>query len=323
MSDEITVVLEGELAGLRLDKALAKAVPDLSRARLQALIAAGMVADDNGRILTSGSMKAAPGLTVSIELPPPEAAEPEPQDIPLTIVFEDEHLIVLDKPAGMVVHPAAGNPDGTLVNALLFHCGEQLSGIGGVRRPGIVHRLDKETSGLMVVAKSDAAHQGLAAQFEDRSLSRRYLAFVWGIALPPNGQIDAAIGRDHRDRKRMSVVEHGGKPARTHYTTKDRFAMTASLGECELDTGRTHQIRVHLASIGHPLIGDPVYGDSRQARRHEQSLSEEVREAIPADRQALHAYELHFRHPVTGQSCVYTSSLPDDLLLLLQRLRTI
>jgi len=296
----------------------------LLRVRIQGLMQDGRVIAANGTPLTNPAQKLRDPATIIITIPVAIEAEPKPQNIPIIIVHEDDHLLVIDKPAGMVVPPAAGNYDGTLVNALLYHCGNRLSGIGGVRRPGIVHRLDKETtSGLMVVAKSDQAHHGLAAQFADRTLSRRYTAFVWGVISPPKGQIDAAIGRHAQNRKKMAVVEARGKHAVTHYETIERFGRAASRIECRLETGRTHQIRVHLTSLGHPLLGDAIYGETRQSRRLNQALPEPVRQSVPQDRQALHAHKLSFEHPITKMACVYTSPLPEDLSLLMKALRTI
>ncbi|OWJ59867.1 RluA family pseudouridine synthase [Inquilinus limosus] len=305
----LVVTIHPDAAGQRLDRALADAVPDLSRSRLQALIAAGCVREGE-RTVEDASTKVKPGQRFEIRVPPPVRAEPEPQAIGLDIVYEDPHLIVIDKPAGLVVHPAAGNPDGTLVNALLAHCGAQLSGIGGVARPGIVHRLDKETSGLMVVAKTDAAHKALSAQFADRTLSRTYLALVWGRPSPSAGTIEGAIGRDPRNRQRMAIVKAGGKPARTHYRVLRPAGAEASLVTCKLDTGRTHQIRVHMTSIGHPLIGDPVYG-----RRPRSAIANETARSFP--RQALHAAKLRFRHPADQRELEFTRPLPGDMRHLL------
>lgn len=309
------ITITGEAAGQRLDRTLVAALPSQSRARLQALIGDGRVAVDGSPVLEP-ARKLRAGAVVTIEIPPPSPARPQPQPIPLTIVYEDAALIVIDKPAGMVVHPASGNTDGTLVNALLAHCGDSLSGIGGVARPGIVHRLDKDTSGLMVVAKTDAAHRALAAQFADRSLSRRYVAAVIGRPHPRAGTVEGAIGRDPRDRKRMAVVASGGKPALTRYETlASREA--AALLRCTLATGRTHQIRVHMAAIGHPLIGDRLYGDTRAARRMLRELPA-LAQAFP--RQALHAAELRFRHPGDGDERVFTSPLPTDMRALLMEI---
>ena len=301
----IPVTIGPDTAGERLDRALAVAVPDLSRSRLQALIAAGCVWEGE-RTVEDASVKVKPGQAFEIRVPPPVAAEPAAQAIHLEIVYEDPHLIVIDKPAGLVVHPAAGNPDGTLVNALLAHCGGELSGIGGVARPGIVHRLDKETSGLMVAAKTDAAHKALSAQFADRTLSRTYLALVWGRPNPSVGTIEGAIGRDPRDRKRMAIVKAGGKAARTHYKVLRPAGLEASLVACKLDTGRTHQIRVHLTSIGHPLIGDQVYG-----RRPRSAIGSDAARSFP--RQALHAAKLRFRHPADQNELEFTRPLPGDM----------
>ena len=310
LDETIPVMIGPDAAGQRLDRALAAAVPDLSRSRLQALIAAGCVREGE-RTVEDASVKVKPGQRFEIRVPPPVPAEPEPQAIGLDIVYEDSHLIVIDKPAGLVVHPAAGNPDGTLVNALLAHCGAQLSGIGGVARPGIVHRLDKETSGLMVVAKTDTAHKALSAQFADRTLSRTYLALVWGRPSPSAGTIEGAIGRDPRNRQRMALVKAGGKAARTHYRVLRPAGNEASLVACKLDTGRTHQIRVHLTSIGHPLIGDPVYGRRPRSAIGTKSAGNETARSFP--RQALHAAKLRFRHPADQRELEFTRPLPGDM----------
>ena len=299
----ITGTLE---TGGRLDKALAEA-SGLSRERVKGLIAEGAV-EVAGEVAKSGSAKIAAGTAFTIALPPPEPLAAEPQDIPLEVVFEDEHLIVVNKPAGMVVHPAAGNPDGTLVNALLFHCKGQLSGINGVARPGIVHRIDKDTSGLLVVAKSDAAHEGLAKQFADHSIVRRYIAVCAGQPSPPSGTISGRLGRSDRDRKKMAVLPDDssrGKHAVTHYETLQRLDH-AALIECRLETGRTHQVRVHCQSIGHPLLGDPVYGRTPKALR---GLLDE----LGFRRQALHAARLGFRHPISAETLDFCAELPSDM----------
>ena len=290
----------------RLDKALAE-VADLSRERVKALIAEGRVQID-GAQATSPSAKVASGAAFAIQIPPPEDPQAHPQDIPVVVVFEDEHLIVVDKPAGMVVHPAAGNADGTLVNALLHHCAGQLSGIGGVARPGIVHRIDKDTSGLLVVAKSDKAHEGLARQFADHSLERAYLAVVNGYPMPPGGTVRDRLGRSDHDRKKMAVLPDDssrGKHAVTHYRTLEKLDY-CTLVECRLETGRTHQVRVHLASIGHPLVGDPVYGKPITQLRP-------ILKALGFERQALHAAVLGFVHPVTGATHRFESPMPADM----------
>ena len=292
--------------GGRLDKGLAEAT-GLSRARVQALIASGAVAVD-GKVATQPSAKVAADAPFAIDVPPTADSEARPQDIPLDVVFEDEHLIVVDKPAGLVVHPAAGNLDGTLVNALLHHCAGQLSGIGGVARPGIVHRIDKDTSGLLVVAKSDAAHEGLARQFADHSIERAYLAVCNGHPTPAEGTISARVGRSDANRKKMAVLpkeSSRGKHAVTRYKTLRKMPH-CSLVECRLETGRTHQVRVHLASIGHPLVGDPVYGRANSALRP-------VLQKLGFRRQALHAAVLGFIHPVTGHSLSFSSDLPPDM----------
>ena len=301
----------------RLDKVLAEA-GDLSRERVKALIADGKVRIE-GVEVSGPSQKVQAGLRFSIHLPPPISPQALPQDIPITAVFEDEHLIVVDKPAGMVVHPAAGNPDGTLVNALLHHCaangGGQLSGIGGVARPGIVHRIDKDTSGLLVVAKSDAAHEGLAKQFADHSLERAYLAVVNGIPSPSSGTISGRIGRSDANRKKMAVLPDKsprGKHATTHFHLLRKLD-GAALVECRLETGRTHQVRVHMASIGHSLLGDPVYGRANSAIRP-------VLQELGFNRQALHAAILGFNHPVNGNPLRFESELPLDMQELIERI---
>ena len=297
-------------SGGRLDKTLALAVPDLSRSRLQALIAAGALSLD-AKVITDSSGKAAAG-DYQLLIPPPEAAEPEAQDIPLVVLFEDDDLIVIDKPAGMAAHPAPGTRDGTLVNALLHHCAGHLSGIGGVARPGIVHRLDKETSGVMVAAKSDRAHQGLAALFANHDIDRAYVALTRGAPYPTRGEIRTRLGRSTNDRKKMAVLKAGGREAITHYAVETTYGTTAKAlaarVTCRLETGRTHQIRVHLASKGAPCLGDPLYGSGPPAP----AVKAAVAEAGLA-RQALHAAVLGFRHPVNGEMMRFESALPEDM----------
>ncbi|MBX9796353.1 RluA family pseudouridine synthase [Sphingomonas sp.] len=290
--------------GVRLDRALADALPDVSRERLKALILQGHVTDERHRPATDPSRKAVAGQAFHITLPPPVASGNEAQPIALSIAYEDEHLIVVDKPAGMVVHPAVGNADGTLVNALLHHCRGQLSGIGGVARPGIVHRIDKDTSGLLVAAKSDRAHEGLARQFAAHSIERRYLAIVGGRPNPASGTVDAPVGRSPANRKKMAIVA-GGKRAVTHYRLLAPLA-DAALVECRLETGRTHQVRVHMASIGHALLGDPVYANRKPACR-------EILATLGFQRQALHAAHLGFIHPVTSNALAFDSEMPSDM----------
>ena len=296
--------------GWRLDRALADAVPTLSRERLKVLIAGGSVS--HGEALARDPAKrAAAGETFAVSVPLPSAPHNEAQDIPLTIAYEDEHLIVIDKPAGLVVHPAAGNFDGTLVNALLHHCGGSLSGIGGVARPGIVHRIDKDTSGLMVAAKTDRAHEGLAKQFAAHSIDRRYHAIVGGAPRPADGTVDAPLARSPQNRKKVAVVANG-KRAVTHYRTLQRL-QDAALVECRLETGRTHQVRVHMASIGHALLGDPVYGRARGAARA-------LLETLGFRRQALHAVHLGFIHPIKSSAYAFDSAMPADMQELFSRL---
>ncbi len=324
----LTVAAGAEDAGERLDRFLARrlaepgAGPDggFSRSRLKQLIEEGRLSE-GGATLSDPSRKVKAGQVFTLVIPAPEQARPEGQAIDLAVVYEDSDLIVVDKPAGMVVHPAPGNPEGTLVNALIGHCGGTLSGIGGERRPGIVHRLDKDTSGLIVAAKNDAAHQALAADFAARRIERRYLAVVWGTPLPREGEIEGAIGRHRTDRKRMAVVGRGGKPALTRYRVLEALGPAASLIECRLATGRTHQIRVHLAASGHPLLGDPVYGRETAERRAR--LSPAGREALAGfRRQALHAASLGFRHPRTGERLSFESPLPPDLARLINALKS-
>ncbi|MEI6643932.1 MAG: RluA family pseudouridine synthase [Novosphingobium sp.] len=306
-------IIEGTIpaGGLRLDRALAD-VSGLSRERIKALMDEGRVAL-GGKPAAQASLKAAEGTPFTIRVPEAVPAEAAAQDIPLVVVYEDEHLIVVDKPAGLVVHPAAGNPDGTLVNALLHHCRGQLSGIGGVARPGIVHRIDKDTSGLLVVAKTNAAHEGLAKQFADHSIHRVYQAVTAGVPVPASGTVRGAIGRSERDRKKMALVSEGrGKRAVTHYRTLEVLS-GAALIECRLETGRTHQVRVHLASIGHALLGDPVYG------RAPPSLKP-LLARLGFHRQALHAAELGFVHPASGEMVHFRSSTPVDLRTLVVEL---
>jgi 23S rRNA pseudouridine1911/1915/1917 synthase len=302
----IEATIASDATGWRLDRALAAAVPTLSRERLKALISSGRVLGPGGGAVRDPAAKAAPGGAYRIHVPEPEPAHNEAQAIALDIVFEDDHLLIVDKPAGMVVHPAAGNPDGTLVNALLHHCAGRLSGIGGVARPGIVHRIDKDTSGLLVVAKTDRAHEGLAAQFARHSIHRLYQAIVSGVPKQASGTVDAAIARSSANRQKMAIVEEGrGKRAVTHWRLVKALRESAMV-ECRLETGRTHQVRVHMASLGHPLVGDPVYGRTRPAHR-------ELLKQLNFQRQALHAAELGFAHPVSNENLSFKSPLPSDI----------
>jgi 23S rRNA pseudouridine1911/1915/1917 synthase len=299
-------------SGLRLDRALADAVPQISRERMKALISSGQVSDAAGVLYRDPARKTEAGQAFAIALPRPAPAHNEAQAIPLVIAYEDEHLIVVDKPAGLVVHPAAGNLDGTLVNALLHHCGGSLSGIGGVARPGIVHRIDKDTSGLMVAAKHDRAHEGLARQFAAHSIDRRYKAIVQGRPAPPAGTVDAPLARSPANRKKIAIVP-GGKRAVTHYRTLSPLRH-AALVECRLETGRTHQVRVHMASLGHSLLGDPVYGRTTHPLRG-------PLETLNFRRQALHAAHLGFIHPINSSALTFDSELPADMQELFNILR--
>ena len=304
----ITQPVRPEQAKMRLDKWLASAT-ELSRSRVSGLIEQGQVLFD-GIPVTAQDRKTAAGEVYRIVLPPPVEAVPQAQEIPLDIVYEDDDVLVLNKPAGMVVHPAAGNHEGTLVNALLAHCRESLSGIGGVIRPGIVHRLDKETSGLMVVAKNDAAHNGLSSQFAVHSLERSYLALIWGMLSPSCGVVETQIGRSPVNRKKMAVVASGGKRAETHYQMLDTYAGGAvSLVKCTLKTGRTHQVRVHMTALGHPLVGDKTYGKTPRQALH----SEMLKQAAEFSRQALHSYRMSFEHPITRKTMRFEIPLPADM----------
>lgn len=309
---------EPDDAGTRIDKFLAGALPDLSRARIKALIAAGRLVS-GGETIADPSYRVKPGQRFDLSVPAATPAVPRGQAIALDVIYEDADLIVVDKPAGMVVHPAPGNPDRTLVNALIAHCGDSLSGIGGVQRPGIVHRLDKDTSGLIVAAKNDFTHAGLGAQFATRDLTRRYKAVVWGVPAPVAGMIEGNIGRSPRNRKKMAVVTRGGRPAITRYRILRTFGGVASLIECRLETGRTHQIRVHLAARGHPLIGDPLYGRGRRQRTF--GLAGSSLKAVAGfRRQALHACSLVFRHPRSGDRLRFDIDLPADIKALIDSL---
>lgn len=319
--DTYTLHVPEDKDGMRLDKFLAEEMPDMSRSRIKALMDQGQVSSPTAKKITA-SAKVSVGQSFIVLIPPVVAAEPEPQDIPLDIVFEDEDLLVLNKPVGLVVHPAAGNWDGTLVNALLHHCGDSLSGIGGVARPGIVHRLDKDTSGVMVVAKNDKAHRYLAEQFEAHSLERAYKAVVWGVPSPREDRIEGQIGRSPNNRKKMAVIEIGGKFAATNFKVERVIGRAASLLECRLETGRTHQIRVHMASIGHSVVGDPVYGGS--GRNKLKLANPDLRKLISAfPHQALHAYLIGFTHPVSREFMRFTVDVSNEINELIVELEKI
>ncbi len=306
-------------AGTRLDRFLAErpeiVAAHLSRSRIKALIEEGRVAL-RGAAATDPARKIAAGDAVALTVPPPEPAAPQAEPMALDIVYEDRHLIVIDKPAGLVVHPASGHESGTLVNALIAHCGESLSGVGGVKKPGIVHRIDKDTTGLLVIAKTDAAHHGLSRLFADHgrtlSLTREYLAFVWGVPDRAHGTIETPLGRHAIQREKMAVVSAArGREAITHWEKLEDYGVAALL-RCRLETGRTHQIRVHMAHIGHPLIGDSTYGAGFKTKIAK--LPQTAREAVEAlGRQALHAATLGFAHPITGEEMMFESDLPEDL----------
>ncbi len=327
MTDEpsrfFEITIDPDQTGLRLDQFLGNNIEFLSRTRIKALIKDGQATLD-GRKIEEPNYRVNEGDEISLVIPPAEPPEPDGEDIPLDILFEDDHLIVINKPAGLVVHPGAGNWTGTLVNALIAHCGDSLSGIGGVKRPGIVHRLDKDTSGVMVIAKTDKAHQELAAQFADHGksgiLERAYQAFVWGALQPTFGTIETFLGRSDRNRLKRAIVKESRPDARqavTHYKVTKTFGgakkhPAVSLVECRLETGRTHQIRVHLAHIGHPLLGDALYGQGFKTR--EALLDDNAREALKnLSRQALHAFFLKFSHPETEEPMEFSAPLPSDL----------
>ena len=308
----VRVVVDATMAGWRIDRALAVLIPTLSRERLKGLISAGLVTGDAGPV-RDPAKKLAPGAALTVAVPAATPAAARAQDIPLRIVFEDDHLLVVDKPAGLVVHPAAGNLDGTMVNALLHHCAGRLSGIGGVARPGIVHRIDKDTSGLLVVAKTDPAHEYLSRQFAAHTVERLYTAVVDGVPSPPAGRIEGALARSSANRQKMTIVPDGrGKYAVTHYRTVQPLEW-ATVVECQLETGRTHQVRVHMAAIGNPLLGDPFYGRTKGPLRA-------VLNELGFARQALHAATLGFEHPVSKEKLRFRSALPTDIVELIGRL---
>ncbi len=316
-SDVLTATVSADWTGTRLDKFLAAALADLSRARLQTLIEQGHVTCW-GKTAGDASAKVKEGETYCVSIPEATPTHMQAQAMALDIIYEDSDLLVINKPAGLTVHPGAGNPDMTLANALLAHCGESLSGIGGVARPGIVHRIDKDTSGLLVAAKNDAAHLALSAQLADRSLKRTYLALVWGEPKPPSGTITGNIDRSFSNRQKMAVVKKGGRPAVTHYTTLTSLpSPVVSLVECNLETGRTHQIRVHFAHIGHPLVGDPLYGAPAASKLNSKAgkeLPDTAKEALLGfERQALHARKIGFIHPTTGVAMQFECELPEDM----------
>lgn len=341
-TQHITIETEEE-AGLRLDKLLATRLPELSRTRIQSLLEEGQVRNaETGLVQNSGSSKVRLGQSFLIEVPPPQDSTIKAVDIPLDIIYEDDDLLVINKPAGMTVHPAPGHHDDTLVNALLAHCKDSLSGIGGVARPGIVHRIDKDTSGLLVVAKHDAAHAHLSDQLKKRTLKRTYIAICWGVPKYAEGTIEGDIGRHKHERVKMSVVKEGGKPATTHYTMLESYSCNidsarhkgtlerhslASLVECELETGRTHQIRVHFAHEGYALVGDPLYAPETAYRIRGaigRALPEETRETLLSfNRQALHAAKLMLRHPGTFEEMEFEAPLPEDLEVLIEALQLV
>lgn len=311
--------VENQDSNIRLDRYLVSKVQEHSRSRLQSLIQEGHVSINKNKS-QDPSLKVKEGQVVEVIVPPAIEAAPFPQDIPLEILYEDNDVIVINKAAGMVVHPAPGNPQGTLVNALLNHCGESLSGIGGVKRPGIVHRLDKETSGLLVSAKNDKAHHNLSHQLATREMGRHYVALVWGMITPNEGTIEGPIARDPRHRQRMTV-RSGGKFARTHYKVIKYFGRMASFIECRLETGRTHQIRVHLAKRGFPLIGDSLYGKSPKITPP--VLKTYLSDSWAPSRQALHAKELTFIHPSTHEKLHFSVDLPQDMINLIDMLNSL
>jgi len=320
---ELSFVVGEEHAGKRADKALSLLCDDLSRSRIKALIDDGQVLL-NGKPLSGASYALSEGDALSLSVPPPKESVPQPEDIPIDVVYEDDDVLVLNKRAGMVVHPGAGNWNGTLVNALLHHCGDTLSGIGGVIRPGIVHRLDKETSGLMMVAKNDHAHQSLSAQLQDRTLSRVYWALVCGVPVPRKGVVDQPIGRHKNNRLKMSVISKLPKDAKTYYEVVEGFGEACALVECRLETGRTHQIRVHMEFLKYPIIGDPLYGVQPTKLKSSLKSSDYNTDVIEfvssVGRQMLHAKKIQFIHPVTEQEMFFEADLPGDFSKVLKNL---
>jgi len=307
----VSLIATAAQAGQRVDRFVAERIGTISRSRVKTLIEEGRLTVD-GRRIDEPAEPVRAGCVYCLDIPAPAPAAPRPQAIPFTVLYEDDDLIVLDKPAGLVVHPAPGNPDGTLVNALLAHCGPGFTGIGAEKRPGIVHRLDKDTSGVMVVAKTQLANDKLTQAFATRDLDRAYKALCWGQPSPASGEIEGAIGRDRRDRKRMALVAHGGKPALTYYRTLKSWQNSLALLECRLATGRTHQIRVHLASKGHPIVGDPLY--LRRVPAAAKAIFPPLRHhLLDFPRQALHAFRLGFRHPRTGKTLCFETNLPEDM----------
>ncbi|NKB44901.1 MAG: RluA family pseudouridine synthase [Alphaproteobacteria bacterium] len=307
LENTVSILISGDHAGQRLDRFLNDAVSSLSRTRIKALIESGY-ATINGQTIEDPNFRVKPNTTLTLTIPEPVEDQPEPQKIALDILYEDDQVVVLNKPAGLVVHPGAGNPDKTLVNALLAHCGDSLRGIGGVKRPGIVHRIDKDTSGLMIVAKTDIAHREISAQFSAHTIERRYDALIWGVPSPLTDTIEGAIGRSSRNRKKMAVVETGGKEAKTHYQVIASYGMLASHVSCQLETGRTHQIRVHMTGLGHSLIGDQLYG--RGTRR---GIPDTVGKAVREfKRQALHAATIGFSHPTSHKDLRFEVRPPED-----------
>jgi 23S rRNA pseudouridine1911/1915/1917 synthase len=305
-------------AGQRVDRFIAEAIGTMSRSRVKTLIDESRLRSESG-LVTQPAEPVRAGAVYTLDIPPPVPATPQPQAIPFTILYEDDDLIVLDKPAGLVVHPAPGNLDGTLVNALLAHCGPGFTGIGAERRPGIVHRLDKDTSGVMVVAKTQLANDALTKAFATRDLERSYVALSWGLPVPPAGEIEGAIGRDKRDRKRMALVQHGGKAALTRYRTLRAWGTSLALLECWLATGRTHQIRVHLSASGHPVVGDPLY--IRRVPSAAKTMEQPLRgELLDFPRQALHAASLGFAHPRTGRTLSFQAPVPADMAALINHI---
>lgn len=314
MSEPVTFTIDEDTQGQRLDKALAQLCPDISRSRLKSLIQDNHVTV-NGNSDINPSLKLAVGDEIHVEIPDAVDADPQAENIPLDIIYEDQDIIVINKQAGLTVHPGAGQHDGTLVNALLYHCGSDLSGIGGVKRPGIVHRLDKETSGAIIVAKNDKAHQGLSDQLADRSLSRVYKAFVWHVPMPVKGFVDEPIGRHATNRLKMAIRKTSGREAKTHYHVQQTYYDCMALVECTLESGRTHQIRVHMHHIKHPLIGDPLYGMAKEQSRALLNKHGVGNQDIILDfpRQALHAETIGFIHPVSGADMTFEASWPEDM----------